>query len=197
MKRTIRTAAAISACILTAFLPGCTGSSPSSSGRVSASSADEFTQSYILTAFYGTDTDRDNFIQEKKEEGILHQISYDSKSGFITVSASLTQAQYWVEKSEDEIEQNSLGINKDDHYSISVNASDTEMTITTSSDWNLNHLQETVNDDLMAMEIHQVFSGISSWHIDVRVVDSETNETVRTCSLPDERPDLTDDIWKS
>ena len=176
------------------FCSGCS-SAQNSSAVHTASSVDEFTQKYVLTAFYGTDSDRESFIRDKKKEGILHNISYDEKSGYLTITASLPQAQYWVSEAESEIENNSLTIDSDDNYSISVNSSDTQMTITTSDQWNLDDLKKTVNSDLMAMEIHQVFSGISSWHIDVDVVDQDTDKKVKSFSLPDEKLLIDNSIW--
>lgn len=186
-------------CILLSVLLFCAGcsSSTKSSDHADTSSADEFTQKYILTRFYGSESDRDEWIKEKEDEDVQHSIAYDQTSDSITVTASLTQAQYWVKKAEDEIEQNALAISKDDNYSISVNATDTQMTITSSSGWNLKHLQKTVDEDLLAMEIHQVFSGISSWHIDVDVVNEETGEKVKSFSLPDDDLVLNDSIWQS
>lgn len=186
-------------CILLSVLLFCAGcsSSTKSSDHADTSSADEFTQKYILTRFYGSESDRDEWIKEKEDEDVQHNIAYDQTSDSITVTASLTQAQYWVKKAEDEIEQNALAISKDDNYSISVNATDTQMTITSSSGWNLKHLQKTVDEDLLAMEIHQVFSGISSWHIDVDVVNEETGEKVKSFSLPDDDLVLNDSIWQS
>lgn len=181
-------------CSVMLFCTGCSHSDNESQGTTS--SVDEFTRKYILTAFYGSDSDRDAFIREKKEEGVLHRIDYDEKSGYITVTASLTQAQYWLKEAENEIEQNAAGIRKDDHYSVSVNASDTEMTVSSSASGNLKDLRKTVNDDLMAMEIHQVFSGISSWQITVNLINTDTNQTVHSYSLPDDELKLDNSIWK-
>lgn len=177
------------------FLSGCSSQSESSR-HSNASSVDEFTQKYILTAFYGNEEDRNAFLKEKKEEGVLHNITWDKDSKFITITASLTQAQYWVQEAENDIEQNALTIQKDDGYSLSVNASDTEMTITASPASDLKAMAKTVNKDLMAMEIHQVFSGISSWHVDVSVINSDTGASVRTFSLPDDSLQLDESIWK-
>lgn len=177
------------------FCTGCT-SGKTSSDHARTSSVDEFTQKYVLTAFYGTDADREAFIKERKEEGILHNITFDEKSGYLTITASLTQAQYWVQEAETQIENNSLTIDKDDNYSISVNSSDTQMTVTGSEQSDLNDLKKTVDSDLMAMEIHQVFSGISSWHIDVDLVSQDTGEKVKSFSLPDEEFSIDKSIWK-
>lgn len=177
------------------FLAGC--SSPeNTSDHASTSSVNEFTQKYVLTAFYGNEEDRNAFLNEKKEEGVLHKISWDQNSGSITVTASLTQAQYWVQEAENEIEQNAVSIQKDDGYSLAVNASDTEITITASPDSDLKAMEKTVNKDLMAMEIHQVFSGISSWHVDVNVINADTDASVKTFSLPDDHLQLDESIWK-
>lgn len=176
-------------------LTGC--SSPEHTSRhASSSSVNEFTQKYVLTAFYGNEEDRNAFLNEKKKEGVLHNISWDQSSGSITVTASLTQAQYWVQEAENEIEQNAVSIQKDDGYSLAVNASDTEITITASPDSDLKAMEKTVNRDLMAMEIHQVFSGISSWHVDVNVINADTNASVKTFSLPEEQPQFDESIWK-
>lgn len=174
---------------------GCSSSNSAELEHTSQSSEDEFTQKYILTAFYGNDDQRNSFIQEKKNDGVLHNITYDESSGYITITASLTQAQYWVREAENDIEQNALKVKSNDNYSISVNASDTELTVTASPSWNLNHLNKILSRDLMDMEIHQVFSGISSWHIDVNIVNSDTTEKARTFSLPDEPLKLDNSIW--
>lgn len=194
MKHTIRKTCALMLAGLL-FLTGCS-SQPESTNHSNASSVDEFTQKYILTAFYGSEEDRNAFLKEKKEEGVLHNIAWDKASGSITITASLTQAQYWVQEAENDIEQNTLTIQKEDGYSLSVNASDTQITITASPDTDMKAMEKTVNKDLMAMEIHQVFSGISSWHVDVNVINADTGDSVRTFSLPDDSLQLDESIWK-
>lgn len=168
------------------FLTGCASRPARTEEASSRSSTDEFTQKYLLTAFYGTEAERNAFLQEKKKEDGQHSIFYDETSGCMTITASLTQAQYWVRQAENDIEQNALTIRKEDGYSLSINASDTQMTISISDQTNLNTLRKTADADLMAMEIHQVFNGISSWHIDVEIINQCTQETIRSFSLPDE-----------
>jgi hypothetical protein len=177
------------------FLTGCT----SKQGLIfsTTTSASTTTAEYKITQFFGSADDMSEYIQDIKNAGRCESISATDNNTHIVVNATEEQRKIWVSTAENTIDETIHGIDASNHYSIECEDDYTKLIIAATKDWNTQQLALDMTLVLYNMEIHQIFSGKSSWGVDFIVMNSENQKILYEVQYPEKEIDFGDAIWEN
>ena len=133
------------------------------------------------------------FLDEKKEEGMINEYSYNDGDYSAYVKVTEKQKQKWLKYSQSEIDKI---LDKDfDGFTMSVGEDNTSFHMDVQSDSDYYLATYTMQDVLFNIQNYLVFSGVKDWncHVVIRNIDSGKN--IMDIQYPNEEGTINNCDW--